>query len=49
MERVYEDDKTRALVIKQWLIPVVPPKKRSGLNRDNSKNKQAFKAEKDDP
>ena len=27
MDRVYEDDKTRALVLKQELIPVVPPKK----------------------
>ena len=27
MDRAYEDDKTRALVLKQWLIPVVPPKK----------------------
>ena len=27
MDRAYEDDKTRALVIKQGLIPVIPPKK----------------------
>lgn len=27
MDRAYEDDKTRATVINQGLIPVVPPKK----------------------
>ena len=27
MDRAYEEDKTRALVLKQGLIPVVPPKK----------------------
>ena len=27
MDRAYEDDETRALALKQGLIPVVPPKK----------------------
>ena len=27
MDRVYEDDKTRALAVKQGFVPVVPPKR----------------------
>ncbi len=27
MDRAYEDDKTRALAVKQGFVPVVPPKK----------------------
>ena len=28
MDRAYEDDETRALALKQGLIPVIPPKKK---------------------
>ncbi len=44
MDRAYEDDKARALVLKQGLIPVVPPKNGSGRNRDNSKKEAETKA-----
>ena len=44
IDRVCEDDKARALVLKQGLIPVVPPKNGSGRNRDNSKKEAETKA-----
>lgn len=38
MDRAYEDDKTRALALKQGLIPVVPPKKIENLPGNMTRN-----------
>lgn len=38
MDRAYEDDETRALALKQGLIPVVPPKRIENLPGNMTRN-----------
>jgi len=38
MDRAYEDDETRALALKQWLITVVPPKRIENLPGNMTRN-----------